>query len=289
MRQLAPAKGKQELNTNNMLMHKTLITASLVALTLLAGCSKVTRMAGSRFPTGNVLIDTAVSITNEATPRCFVRIDMQYAKGLQGGRTNRAILRSGVFTPEYIDPTTSNEDMGKAMRELVAKYIAAYRADYAPLYKADHSEAALYKRSLSIKGRMTSARNGIITCTVVTTEQTGDAQPTTMTKAVNISEKNAHIISADDILKHGSRRFVEKAITAHLCRRFHAKDINGLRAKGILATTDAYIPDNFIIEKDGITFIFNPDEIAPHDTGEIRISIKDSESGSLLRIGDITS
>ena len=29
--------------------------------------------------------------------------------------------------------------------------------------------------------------------------------------------------------------------------------------------------------------IFNPDEIAPHDAGEIRIDISDSELGTLLK------
>ncbi|MBQ3989723.1 MAG: DUF3298 domain-containing protein, partial [Bacteroidales bacterium] len=34
-----------------------------------------------------------------------------------------------------------------------------------------------------------------------------------------------------------------------------------------------YAPDNFILFKHKIQFIYNPDEIAPHDIGEIKIDV----------------
>ena len=51
-----------------------------------------------------------------------------------------------------------------------------------------------------------------------------------------------------------------------------------------LQTGIIYVPDNFIIEKDGISFIYCQDEIAPHEEGEIRIKVNDSEIENLKKV-----
>lgn len=54
--------------------------------------------------------------------------------------------------------------------------------------------------------------------------------------------------------------------------------------KDIYLQTGIYVPDNFIIEKDGISFIYCQDEIAPHEEGEIRIKVNDSEIENLKKV-----
>lgn len=271
------------LQTTILAMRKTYMTATLIAVAAMAGCNTPPRHVANGQETERFRTDTTVSLTQGVSPECRLTLDVEYMKGAKGAPTNRAILRSGIFPPEYIDTATAGGDMEKAMRELAGNCIAAYRADYAPLFKADRSEAALYEKSVKATGRMTPARGTIVAYTLETTEQTGDNPPVKLTRAVNIDTAKARRITLADVLKHGSERFVTKMITRRLCRKFHAKDIGELRSKGVLALTDAYIPDNFIIGKDRITFIFNPDEIAPHDAGEIRIDISDSELGTLLK------
>jgi len=65
---------------------------------------------------------------------------------------------------------------------------------------------------------------------------------------------------------------------------FDVDNIEGLKKRYIFADGNIYVPDNFIIEKDGISFIYCQDEIAPHEEGEIRIKVNDSEIENLKKV-----
>ena len=47
--------------------------------------------------------------------------------------------------------------------------------------------------------------------------------------------------------------------------------------------TNMYIPDNFLLHKEGVSFLFNRYDIAPYSVGEIVIEIPYEEIGYCLK------
>ena len=61
------------------------------------------------------------------------------------------------------------------------------------------------------------------------------------------------------------------------------KDINELHDKGYLFSMEMYPSSNFILGKDGITFIYNPYEIAPYALGRIELTISNATLEPLFK------
>lgn len=265
-------------------MRKPHIAALLIMIAATAGCRNARTAKIDGLEIERLTVDTAVCIAKGSSPKCRVSMNVEYAKGRNAQKVNSMILASGVFPPEYIGDTNASSDIKKSAKRFTQTYIACYRNDFAPLLSADKRQAAMYERSMSFSTYTASERDDILTYTAVFKEMSGDGSATTQTRVVNIDTRAMCKIGISNLLMHGSDTFVKRAICKALCKKFGVKDIAGLRQKGILANEDVYIPDNFIIGKHHITFIFDSDEIAPHDMGEIRVTINDSEFGKLLKI-----
>ena len=68
-----------------------------------------------------------------------------------------------------------------------------------------------------------------------------------------------------------------------MCEKYHAHDIEELNQQAIFADHHVYVPDNFLLDGDQITFIYCQDEIAPDALGEIRITFDQSELKKLMK------
>ena len=68
-----------------------------------------------------------------------------------------------------------------------------------------------------------------------------------------------------------------------MLKKFEAKDLEGLREKGIFNGIEPYVPTNFILGDDEVEFIYCDTEIAPHAVGEIRIAVPRRQLDDLLK------
>ena len=59
--------------------------------------------------------------------------------------------------------------------------------------------------------------------------------------------------------------------------------LDELKAKDFLYTMDMFPSENFIVNDDGLTFIYNPYEIAPYDKGRTEIKISFDEAEKIMR------
>lgn len=265
-------------------MRKPYIAALLIMIAAAAGCRNVRTTKTNGLEIGRLTVDTAVCITKGDSPKCRVSMVVEYAEGRNAQKVNSLILTSGVFPPEYIGDTNTGSSIKECAKRFADNYIACYCNDFAPLISTDKRQAAMYERSMNFHTYTASERDNILTYTSVFKEMSGDGSVATQTRVVNIDTQTMRRIGIGDMLMHGSDTFVKRAICKALCKKFGAKDIAELRQKGILANEEVHVPDNFIIGRHHITFIFDSDEIAPHDVGEIRVTINDSDLGKLLKI-----
>ena len=76
---------------------------------------------------------------------------------------------------------------------------------------------------------------------------------------------------------------IKDMIVEKLIKQFDVDSFDQLKEKYIFADGQVYVPDNFILEDDKVTFIYCEDEIAPHEIGEIRVEFDKSDLKSYMR------
>ena len=92
------------------------------------------------------------------------------------------------------------------------------------------------------------------------------------------------MLTLDDVLVNGSEKMVTELIVKQLCEQYDAEDIKQLNEKSIFNGIDPYPSRNFMLEADGVTFIYNADEIATHDVGRILVKISYSDINPYLKV-----
>ena len=258
------------------------VVVAWAMLTACAGCGAKATLCGIGFESAEA--DTAVALArNNGAPTCNVTASIAYAVGRNANLINAALLKSGVFAPEYVSGADA-QCASRFARCVVENCASDYLRDYAPLYRGDAAHGQMFTKRISVTARAFSYREGIIVYAVTTSERDEDGMSEKRTSAININAKTGKVITHDELFLPGSDRHIERLIVDKLRRKYGAKDDNELKDKGILAGEDIYIPDNFVIGKHDITYIYAADEIAPHDFGEIRVAISYDEFGKLLTI-----
>ena len=264
---------------------KKLLILSAVALFLFA-CSeekgKPVHIAGLRFDT--LTIDTsAVLLGDTVSPTCSVSIALQVARGKGAEAINRAILNSGILLPGYVNTDSVALTPEQYLDSFVCRYIGQYKRDYAPLYLDDTENADSYENSFTLKTSTMTACEGIIAYVADIDFFGGGTHNTRQTVVRNIEVRTGKVLTLTDIFRHGYEQTLQQELLKKLCRKFHAADADGLARKQVLVDGNIYIPDNFILFKKKIQFIYNPAEIAPYDMGEIRLDIDKSSLKGLLQ------
>ena len=258
------------------------VVVAWAMLTACAGCGVKATLCGIGFESTEA--DTAVALAiDHGAPTCNVSASVAYAVGRNAALINGALLKSGVFAPEYVSGADAH-NASRLARCVVENCAKDYLRDYAPLYRGDAAQGQLFTKRISVTARAYSYREGIIVYAVTTSERGEDGMSEKRTSVININANTGKVITHDELFLPGSDRHIERLIVGKLRRKYGAKDDNELKDKGILAGEDIYIPDNFVIDKHNITYIYAADEIAPHDFGEIRLAITYDELGKLLTI-----
>ena len=115
------------------------------------------------------------------------------------------------------------------------------------------------------------------------TYSSGALHETQTLVARNIDMDKKKVLTLDDVLVGGSEKFVAELIVKELCSQRDVDDIKQLNELSIFKGIDPYPSKNFMLEADGVTFIYNADEIATHDIGRILVKIDYSDINPYLK------
>ena len=90
----------------------------------------------------------------------------------------------------------------------------------------------------------------------------------------NFDKKTGKLLKINDVVPTDKEKEVLAEMKEQLCKDWDAKDMVDLQEKtGITMLGDLYLTNNFLIQGDSITFLFNQYEIAPYAAGLIGITI----------------
>lgn len=231
----------------------------------------------------SVVVDTVTSLVDgKDTPSCDVKISFAFAKGKNATAINQAIVKSGVLAPDYLQGMEKCTDMKALVDTFVTRFISDYKATFAPLYEADREAQSLCS-TYSVSHTIEQGHGDIIVYTAQTYQYAGGAHGSYQTLVSNINPKKGCVVTLKDLLVPGGETKMKEMIVEKMQRMAGVKDFKSLQQKGYFMDMEAYIPDNFILGKKAITFVYNSDEIAPHALGEIRVEFPYDELSNILK------
>lgn len=270
-------------------MKKTIISmlAVFAAMMTAASCGGGSGKGGNgkdSLSFDSIKVDSTLSLTEDtAGPRCHVSLCLTYAKGGKADYINDSIIRSGILSPDYFSITSDKITPEEAADSFVARYLSEYKRDYGEMYKADKEHGASYNCEYIVKTHVLQDNDKYYTYIADVYTYGGGAHGNSVVIARNIDTETGRIVSLRDIFVPGHEQGLNDIIVKALCEKYNAADLKALQEQTIFMGIDVYAPENFIIGKNDITFIYSPDEIASHATGEIRVTIKNKELESLLK------
>lgn len=220
--------------------------------------------------------------SNENAPKCTVSVNLIYVEGNNSRKINNIILRSGVFIPEYLPLGSEQIGVKQAVDSFVKRYVNGYRNDYKVMYSADKEHSASYSRSYELSTEARAGAENTLVYIASISAYDGGAHGNYQTLVKNFNTQTGQLITLKDVFVAGYEQTLKDEIVEKLCDKFNVKDLDELKKEGIFIDGNVYVPENFILNKNEITFIYCEDEIAPHAVGEIRVMINRDEISKIF-------
>ncbi len=277
-----------------------LLTATVLAVTgcfFMQGCIQQHAPA---FPEiASIQADTTVLLKPEVetSPDCRISIDFMYLKPASPtDSVSEAVNR--IFYETVSEKTAgagalTPEAFVNSMKE---GYIDGYRKNLQKFYDADlHNGVkqedipAWYNNEYEITSTLEMGRDSVWNYQVSIFEDTGGAHPNTRGKWVNIDAATGKLLTRKDVFLPNTDQAICEMILKQLLNEANKRletdtisSIEGLRSVGALLEGDLFVPDNFKLGKDGVTFLYNRYDIAPYTMGDFQLTVPYAEIENCL-------
>lgn len=229
----------------------------------------------------SVVVDTVIPlVSGEKHPNCELHLALRFFPSLP--ELNDSILSMGMIQPEYLPGAYNKADKKQLLNAILKKCISSYRQQFAPIFLRDKTNANEYNYSYKVYTETWPGIDSTVCYLAHTLIKEGDHQQL-QSFVKNFDLRTCSTITADDIFVPGYERALIRLIEKKLMKTFKANNENELKEKKIFVNCDPYIPDNVMLLKHKIIFIYGQDEIASHDYGEIKIEFSRKELKDLLK------
>lgn len=170
-------------------------------------------------------------------------------------------------------------------------YVREYRNSVADLYKEDVKNGtskdelpSWYNYEYSLTTQFKDGKEGVLNYTAVTFEYSGGAHPNQWENWLNFDKNTGKRLTLKDVFMAGSETPMSKMLLEKLIKEMATKldnsniqSLEDLQNEGILNSTNMYVPDNFLLEKNEASFLYNKYDIAPYAMGTIVLSLPYAE------------
>lgn len=243
--------------------------------------------------------DTLVSLKagDSNSPQCRISIDFMYLE--PGSETDsisqeiNSILQRVAFGANY-----SSFLPAEAVKETVRKYSTDYQKELIKYYEADIHNGMKpedipewYNYEYEISSELKLNPDSIWNYSVTVFKNTGGAHPNTSIKWSNILASTGKELTKDMVFRKDKEKEIIGLIMKHLIEEVNTRletdtitSVEGLRENGALLDVDLYIPDNFMLKEDCVSFLYNRYDIAPYSMGAFLIDVPYAEIETMLRL-----
>ena len=229
-----------------------------------------------------ISVERAINLSNEEmSPRCNVSLKLAYATEANGPR---AKVVNNILETKLLN--TRDVSMKKAITEYADKYIKDYHLHMAPLYKEDRNDTtkrAWYQFHYIISTETQPGKHGIMVYLATVDYYEGGNYGVNQLQTFNFSVNTGKQILLDDVFVSGYEQKLNQVLLNALKAKVGVNSLKELKEKGYLTTMEMFPTENFILDEETITFIYNPSEIAPRDMGSTELIIPYSDLGNIVK------
>jgi len=231
---------------------------------------------------------------DDTSPYCDFSIDFTYLNETD----SIAALINEAVQGEFL----GGDYVGLTPEAAVDSFRNAYRREYCNevggLYLKEKAEAttaeeipAWFGQTYSLVTFLEEGRGGVINASANYFVDMGGAHPHQWSRWLNFDFVTGKALAKEDVFHEGTQKDIETLLLqklvfmqAELNPDTEVKTREDLQELGFLQMTDMYIPDNFLLGKNAMMFLFNRYDIAPYSEGEIVIEVPYEEIGHYLKI-----
>ena len=206
------------------------------------------------------------------SPRCSVHLEMHYAENAGDSQTATEI--NNAIEQHLLE--MSDLTMQQAADSFAAQYAASYRRNLLPLYredKGDPDKCPWYEYRYSIDTETAEGREGVAVYKATVDYYEGGAHGINQLLTMNFDTQSGRLLRLQDVFVAGYEHRLNELLTDALLKQTDCKSLDELRQKGYLYSMDMFAPENFVLGEDGITFVYNPYEIASYSVGKTELTI----------------
>ena len=273
--------------------YMAIILLMMLLSTWLGGCGLMEKYDDS--PYKHIFKEEEAHLTEDASsPFCDFSVDYTY---LDEEGDSIATLINRTIQGEFLGNDYASLTPEEAVDSFMNVYIRDYRKETGELYQVDRAKGtsdeeipAWYNQTYSLVTFIEEGHGGIINVSANVFIDTGGAHPHQWSQWLNFDFESGKLLTKDDVFLASAKVDIERMLLDHLMLMQaeiypdeSLKTLEDLQQKGFLQMTNMYIPDNFLLHKEGVSFLFNRYDIAPYSAGEIVIEIPYEEIGYCLK------
>lgn len=232
----------------------------------------------------SLVVDTATQVINgKDTLEATVHIQLMVAKGEGAEKVNDSIWKAGAFSEDFLPKKEAGMTIEQKVHAFAKIFLDSFRQDCADLIKE-----GLAREGFGYSYDVTSTVNENKKDSLYNYHLDGyvymaGAHGSSISIARNFKMGSGDVITKSSLLTKAGEKSVKELILKDLAKQFEVKDSAALKDMGMFFDMDSYVPDNFIVKPDSITFIYQSDEAAPHALGEIRSTLSKSALAKYLK------
>lgn len=227
----------------------------------------------------SILIEKSASLVEEMEkPACTMKVNIKYPKEIDGKALSPEIIK--VITTLAIGEEFTAPTIQEAVDLYIEKYFASYRStkeDYLGFIKefGDNSSGT-FNYEDEIVCDIVYLENNIFAFQAKHFIYTGGAHPNHSTQNCTIDLLTSKVIHQEDLFDEEGISAITTYIKNDLLKQYKEMmqtDVETLEDVGFFNSSEIVPNNNFLVTDRGITFTYNPYEIAPYAIGSPEVTI----------------
>ena len=252
----------------------------LLLLPLLFFACKGTDKSSLTFET--ITVDKTVMLSNdENSPRCQVHLKLLQAAAVD---SSCAKIINETLMSRLLNKS-DERDLKTAAEMFVEDYTTSYKNTMLPLYnqdRADTTKKAWYEYHYVIEATTQQGTANTLAYLATIDYYEGGAHGINQLITFNFDLTTGKLITLSDVFAPGYEKQLKSTLLKALKSKTGLNSMNELKDAGYLYSMDIFPSENFILNDETITFVYNPYEIAPYAVGSIELIITYSEVSKIL-------
>lgn len=223
---------------------------------------------------------------NDSTkPSCTVKVKyifpVKYADAGILSKIQRE-LNYAILEDESYESLRPDSAVEKYAKDYIKNYIDEAKVQFPDWAESDDTEDyfSFYK---SIESKVLYDKNKLLSYQVSTMDYKGGANSSTLYKNVVLDLKTGNLVTEQDIFVPEYKKALNAMLTNKIVEQNNVKSAEELLEFGYWGIEDITSNNNFYLDDNGLTYIFNEGEYSAPSLGKIQIPFSFAELSAILK------